>query len=163
MHDFNNKSWGKMSKRERRHATEKTGNSHRRKKKRNKGHTQEIKSTVGVIRGFVNEELVASALGEKFKKPHWYVSFKRASGQEDCHQSTDFFIHTYLCDVRIDVKSSAEYAREKEKSLSHLWMKDVIVIVVKPFMTSKEIRENLFSEVERYLKFKFGSRTVRHR
>lgn len=136
------------------HLTKKRGNPYKHKKHTH--HKKNGNQAIGVLRGLENENLAIRALKEKFKKPAHYLGWRKATSEEDYHESTDIFIHTPFCDVRIDIKSSEEFARKKEGELMHVGMHDVVVVVVKSHMSTAEVRAVLFEKVAQHIAFKFG-------
>lgn len=139
--------------------TEKKGPRHRRGKRRKNGNNtfaKKARSTIGYLRGLANEELVFDSLNGKFKnKPYWFCGWKKADGTEDHERGTDYFIHTYLCDVRVDIKSSDLFAEKAKRRIQKVRMIDTVVVVVKSHMTLGDVRQRIFAEVEEYLNFRF--------
>lgn len=145
----------------------KHGNPHRHRKNpgkyfsRRRKKFRQYKETCALIRGLNNENLFESALKEKFKSPRWFRGWRRGLGHEDSHLSTDFIIYTDFENIRIDVKSSETGAFDKIKQLEKIQnAEDIVIIVVKAFMTCRQIREILFVSIYRHLRFKYGSNAV---
>ena len=140
--------------------TRKLGPAKRRRRWQHRRISQKTaRGTVGVIRGFANEELVKQALLENFKKPRWFRGWRMANGSDDHHKSTDLFVYTDWASVRVDIKSSSWGVNAKKRQLAKIPnAEDIVLVEVHSWMTGKEIREVLFCEILKYLIFRWGER-----
>lgn len=138
----------RLGENKRRLSRQSTDDYHRRRRRFDEEREQQRQASE---RGHVNDRRVVNALMEAEGRPEWITGVRQATPQEDMKNFTDAVVHTDIGDIRIQVKSSFDRAREFEAKHPKL-SKKIIVFVVRDDDTRNDLRSRLIQKLTEFRK-----------